>query len=374
MREPILHMTERKDSLDIMYEMSMQELLHHPVVVEVLNFVAEGKYSVSSSALSMVSSFNCLLDMDMMSQKSVMERLITNIANFGGLHSGKQSSLQLNIWKQSIQQRERDEMIFTVLINLGTLTFASALTLMHNSSYTTMQEYFGNNFFKKKGLFLGASGYVIEEFCEKEVDSILAEAPILRLFTIFVILSSIGGFVSFIQKLLTIKFKDNVSMSIGHILLQLSMALSGVLFVLSYYDNKNSMMSDTCSKYISLSPDEVGTIDQIYTMRDPTNATGLLKFKVVLSVQIIEASISLILMLKRTHNLGELIMMLQIMAEELIRFFSTFGIVILLMILVGHTIGTDLKEGGATIYELSLDIFDAFNGNHNFEDYLFPGG
>jgi hypothetical protein len=53
MIEPILHMTERKDSLDVMYEMNMQELLKHPVVVEVLNLVYEGKYSVSSSALSM---------------------------------------------------------------------------------------------------------------------------------------------------------------------------------------------------------------------------------------------------------------------------------------------------------------------------------
>ena len=53
MSEPILHMTERKDSLDIMYEMNMQELLKHPVVIEVLNLVYEGKYSVSSSELSM---------------------------------------------------------------------------------------------------------------------------------------------------------------------------------------------------------------------------------------------------------------------------------------------------------------------------------
>jgi len=42
MSEPILHMTERKDSLDIMYEMNMSELLQHPVVVEVLNLVYEG--------------------------------------------------------------------------------------------------------------------------------------------------------------------------------------------------------------------------------------------------------------------------------------------------------------------------------------------
>jgi len=47
MSEPILNMSEKKDSLDIMYEMNMQELLKHPVVIEVLNLVYEGKYSVS---------------------------------------------------------------------------------------------------------------------------------------------------------------------------------------------------------------------------------------------------------------------------------------------------------------------------------------
>jgi hypothetical protein len=39
--EPILSMTEKKDCLDIMNEMEMQELLKHPVVVEVINLVYE---------------------------------------------------------------------------------------------------------------------------------------------------------------------------------------------------------------------------------------------------------------------------------------------------------------------------------------------
>ena len=52
MSEPILHMTEKKDSLDIMYEMDMKELLLHPAIVELLNLVYEGKYSVSSSSLN----------------------------------------------------------------------------------------------------------------------------------------------------------------------------------------------------------------------------------------------------------------------------------------------------------------------------------
>jgi len=48
MHEPILDMATQKDSLDIMLEMNMEEILNHPVVVEVLNLVNEGQYSVDS--------------------------------------------------------------------------------------------------------------------------------------------------------------------------------------------------------------------------------------------------------------------------------------------------------------------------------------
>jgi hypothetical protein len=93
MSEPILHMTERKDSLDIMYEMNMQTLLQHPVVVEVLNLVYEGKYSVSSSSLSMSQTFQCTLEMETMSLKSINDKLLQNVINFGDTGSQKQTSL-----------------------------------------------------------------------------------------------------------------------------------------------------------------------------------------------------------------------------------------------------------------------------------------
>jgi len=41
-REPIFHMTEIKDSLDLMLEMSMNDLLNNPVIIEVMNLVNEG--------------------------------------------------------------------------------------------------------------------------------------------------------------------------------------------------------------------------------------------------------------------------------------------------------------------------------------------
>jgi len=99
MREPIFHMTERKDSLDIMLEMNMEGLLKHPVIVEVLNLVYEGKYSVDSSALNLSQTFQCFFLMDTNDLKSINDRLISNIASFGDTANQKQASLQFNIWK-----------------------------------------------------------------------------------------------------------------------------------------------------------------------------------------------------------------------------------------------------------------------------------
>jgi len=81
--EPVLHMTERKDSLDLMFEMGMQDLLSHPSIVEVLNLIYEGKYSISTSALSMSPTFLCLLDFETFGTKRINDKLMENISTFG---------------------------------------------------------------------------------------------------------------------------------------------------------------------------------------------------------------------------------------------------------------------------------------------------
>jgi len=147
MSEPILHMTERKDSLDIMYEMNMKELLQHPVVVEVINLVYEGEYSISSTSLSLSRTFLCMLEMDIFDQKSICQRMIQNISNFGDTNNKKQSSLMYNIWKQSILQREQDEMQFTNIINLLLILFSVWVNQIHNDSYVEIKDIFGNAYF-----------------------------------------------------------------------------------------------------------------------------------------------------------------------------------------------------------------------------------
>jgi len=103
--------------------------------------------------------------MDTMNLKSLTDRLLLNIKTFGEMDSSKQSSLQYNIWKQSIQQREQDEMVFSVLINFTLIFLATLLTLMNNTSFTQGREAFGHNYYENLAYFIVYTDPVIEDFC-----------------------------------------------------------------------------------------------------------------------------------------------------------------------------------------------------------------
>jgi len=76
MLEPVLNMDEDMDLLDILLEMKMEEILNHPVIVEVMNVVHEGKYSVDSSLINLSSTFQVFFHIDIFELKGVCSRLI----------------------------------------------------------------------------------------------------------------------------------------------------------------------------------------------------------------------------------------------------------------------------------------------------------
>jgi len=90
---------------------------------------------------------------------------------------------------------------------------------------------------------------------------LLGEEPLLQAFSFFVVLVALGGLVSFIQKLLTIKFKNNVELSIGPIFLQMFMVFTGVLFFLTINGSTNEFVSDLCGDLEGLSEGEKVTVD-----------------------------------------------------------------------------------------------------------------
>jgi hypothetical protein len=81
-----------------------------------------------------------------------------------------------------------------------------------------------------------------------------------------------------------------------------------------------------------------------------------------------------VIMLQRTTYLGELIMMLDQMKNELSRFFLTFGLVIIVFLLLGRMLSTEFKFTPASFFEAFLDLFNAFNGNIDFTLWTTPIG
>jgi len=213
MSEPILHMTERKDSLDIMQEMNMQELLKHPVVVEVLNLVYEGKYSVSSNALNMSTTFQCLMEDKALDHKSMLSKQLANIQAWGDTESTKQSSVQYHIWKQSIKQRESDEMLFTLIVNACLVYLSAVMNQVQNDSFSLMTQYFSPEIVRDFQLFSEVTDLtLLKPYCTAEQDNLLRQNSLLTMFTFFMILDTAGNFVCILQDVATVRYKDNVEL------------------------------------------------------------------------------------------------------------------------------------------------------------------
>jgi len=115
MLEPKLHSNKDQDLLDILMEMRLQTILNHPVVIEVLNLVWEGRFSIDSSLSSLSPTFTAFFEMKVSDSKSIKERIIQNIKS-SDLTKKKQQGLQFNIWKHCLQQRYSDEVLLTVII------------------------------------------------------------------------------------------------------------------------------------------------------------------------------------------------------------------------------------------------------------------
>mmetsp|Transcript_30418 Transcript_30418/g.46594 ORF Transcript_30418/g.46594 Transcript_30418/m.46594 type:complete len:246 (-) Transcript_30418:419-1156(-) len=152
--------------------------------------------------------------------------------------------------------------------------------------------------------------------------------------------------------------------------LELSIGLVGILFMVMYSTTDfNTMITDECSKIMDISGADTDTIDKIFTMRYPLE--GQISFKLVISCIVVQCTMISVLMLQRTRFLGELIMMLQEMLSEMIKFFLTFGLIIAVFLMIGRLLLYELKKDKFYIF---IDLFDAINGNQNFDDFTKPVG
>lgn len=123
-----------------------------------------------------------------------------------------------------------------------------------------------------------------QDFCEGEIAHIEQEFAIVKVFYILMIISALGMFSSVVQKLVSYKYKDNVSLNFVQVGLESSIIVSSILFIIMYNNtNYNTLISDTCSQYIEIL--NTADVDHMYTMRNPR--AGELDFKLLISVIIV---------------------------------------------------------------------------------------
>jgi hypothetical protein len=126
-------------------------------------------------------------------------------------------------------------------------------------------------------------------------------------------------------------------------------------------NNDNLLITDVCAPYVELTDDVMKTVNHMYTIANPRD--GELDFKLILSIIVVQSCAISIMMLQRTAYLGELIIMLTQMQAELLKFFSTFGILIVMFVFIGRFLSSEIKEESSSYLQIILDLFNALNGN-----------
>ena len=74
-------------------------------------------------------------------------------------------------------------------------------------------------------------------------------------------------FTSSCQKILVFRSKDNVTVSIGVISLELSIVTTGLLFIFSYTsDVTNNLLSKVCGPLIDMNQQQMDTADKAFSL------------------------------------------------------------------------------------------------------------
>ena len=66
--------------------------------------------------------------------------------------------------------------------------------------------------------------------------------------------------------------------------------------------------------------------------------------------------------------------MLMNLLDEVSKFFTTFGLIIILFTVLGTILGVELRGTGLTFLEAFIDLFLALNGKQEFALFTYPFG
>ena len=102
---------------------------------------------------------------------------------------------------------------------------------------------------------MNADSAVTKLYCESALDNFDSFAEIFGILYIIILFSGVGYLTAVIQKLTIVRLKDNVQLSLGHMMLEVAIVIVSVCFILLSASNpENALISEQCSVHVTLTP------------------------------------------------------------------------------------------------------------------------
>ena len=170
MLEPCMGLSGGMDCFDLIYQMQLQIIMGHSTVIEVVDMINQGEYSISQSALTVSQTYLVFSSMNVIDKRSITNRLLTQIMHLGTDNQAQKSSLLYNIWRHSIDQRGTDEMVITLVLNLA----LTAIIMITNNnlvySFRLKVEHLGGGYFTNPTTLERATAQQKATFCKLRLE------------------------------------------------------------------------------------------------------------------------------------------------------------------------------------------------------------
>lgn len=121
-----------------------------------------------------------------------------------------QLAVQYNIWKQSIHQRQQDEMVLTTFISLTMLFLAVYQTLIINTIHHLGLQITGKHVEKYSKVLTEISDAKLKNYCESVLPESTYLYELMQLIALINFIYSVAMATSIIQKILTQRLLHNV--------------------------------------------------------------------------------------------------------------------------------------------------------------------
>jgi len=226
-------------------------------------------------------------------------------------------------------------MLFSVIISATIVIICFLIDINISDVTNIFDEHFQVKIFTDKLYFNNATPETLQAFCPEVINSLTTLETKLDDFIIFSMLSGIGYFTAVLQDLSIIKLLNNVQLNLTSITVQFSIFIVSLLFLICSIDSVgNPVLTDGCTGYVNITGEQKAKIDKMFSMLVGTNES--LEFNFLISATVFLYSLIMVYKLKGLQQLGELIIMVGFMISELRQFLVTFGLILVLFIIVGR--------------------------------------